>query len=58
MRWNDGSDGRPLSSHVDVEEDKLNVELNFLREEVYQGDVELACREITALDSIFRSGLR
>jgi DNA polymerase III subunit epsilon len=49
-RWNDGSDGRPRSWHIDVEEDKLDAELNFLREEVYQRDVDLACREITALD--------
>ena len=49
-RWNDGTDGRPRSWHIDVEEDKLDAELNFLREEVYQRDVDLACREITALD--------
>lgn len=49
-RWNDGSDGRPRSWHIDVEEDKLDAELNFLQEEIYQRDVDLACREITALD--------
>lgn len=49
-RWSDGSDGRPRSWHIDVEEDKLDAELNFLRKEVYQRDVDLDCREITALD--------
>jgi DNA polymerase-3 subunit epsilon len=49
-RWNDGTDGRPRSWHIDVEEDKLNAELTFLRSEVYQRDVNLDCREITALD--------
>jgi DNA polymerase-3 subunit epsilon len=49
-RWSDGSDGRPRSWHIDVEEDKLDAELTFLRKEVYQRDVDLDCREITALD--------
>jgi DNA polymerase-3 subunit epsilon len=49
-RWNDGSDGRPRSWHIDVEEDKLDAELNFLWNEVYQQHVDLNCREITALD--------
>jgi hypothetical protein len=35
---------------IDVEEDKLDAELNFLRQEIYQRDVNLDCREITALD--------
>lgn len=49
-RWNDGTDGRPRSWHFDVEEDKLGAELNFLRKEIYQRDIEIDCREITALD--------
>jgi DNA polymerase-3 subunit epsilon len=49
-RWNDGTDGRPRSWHIDVEEDKLDAELNFPRQEIYQRDVNLDCREITALD--------
>jgi DNA polymerase III subunit epsilon len=49
-RWSDGSDGRPRSWYVDVEEDKLDAELNFLRKEIYQRDVDIDCREITALD--------
>jgi DNA polymerase-3 subunit epsilon len=49
-RWSDGSDGRPRSWLIDVEGDKLDAELDFLRKEVYQRDVDLDCREITALD--------
>jgi DNA polymerase-3 subunit epsilon len=49
-RWNDGTDGRPRSWHVDVEQDKLDAELHFLRQEIYQRDVDIDCREITALD--------
>jgi DNA polymerase-3 subunit epsilon len=49
-RWSDGSDGRPRSWHIDVEADKLDAELDFLRKEIYQRDVDLDCREITALD--------
>lgn len=49
-RWNDGSDGRPRSWHTDVEQNELAAELNFLRKEIYQRDVEIDCREITALD--------
>ena len=49
-RWNDGTDGRPRSWHIDVEEDKLDAELQFLRREIYRRDVEIDCREVTALD--------
>jgi DNA polymerase III subunit epsilon len=49
-RWNDGTDGRPRSWHVDVEEDKLDAELQFLQREIYQRDIDIDCREITALD--------
>jgi DNA polymerase-3 subunit epsilon len=49
-RWNDGSDGRPKSWHIDVDEAELDAELNYLRKEIYQRDVEIDCREITALD--------
>jgi DNA polymerase-3 subunit epsilon len=47
-RWNDGTDGRPRSWHVDVDEDKCGAELIYLRKEIYQRDVDILCREITA----------
>jgi len=49
-RWNDGTDGRPRSWHIDVEEDKLDAELAYLRQEIYQRDIDIERREITALD--------
>jgi DNA polymerase-3 subunit epsilon len=49
-RWNDGTDGRLRSWHIDVEEDKVDAELHFLRQEIYQRDIDIDCREITALD--------
>jgi DNA polymerase-3 subunit epsilon len=49
-RWNDGTDGRPRSWHTDVEEAELDAELIFLRNEIYQRDIGIDCREITALD--------
>jgi len=55
-RWNDGRDGRPRSWHIDVAEDKLDAELNFLRHEIYQRDVDLYYHEITALDRFSNRG--
>ena len=49
-RWNDGSDGRPKSWHIDVEETALANELDFLRKEIYGYDVDVLCAEITSLD--------
>ena len=49
-RWNDGTDGRLRSWHIDVDEDKLEAELSFLRKEIYQRDIDIDHREITALD--------
>jgi DNA polymerase-3 subunit epsilon len=47
-RWNDGTDGRPRSWHVDVDEDKCDAELIYLRKEIYQRDVDILCCKITA----------
>src|SRR3569623_855946 len=47
-RWSDGSDGTPKAWYVDVAEDSLVKELNFLRDEVYQRDVEIPTRPVTA----------
>jgi DNA polymerase-3 subunit epsilon len=49
-RWNDGTDGRPRSWHIDVQEANRDAELNYLRTEIYQRDVDLECYEVTALD--------
>ena len=48
-RWNDGSDGRPRSWYVDV--DDTTVELEYLRKQVYQkDDMDIVCSSITSLD--------
>jgi DNA polymerase-3 subunit epsilon len=33
-RWSDGSDGRPRSWYIDVDESKLDDEIAFLRTEI------------------------
>lgn len=37
-RWNDGSDGRPRSWYVDVDEFRHCAEIEYLRSEIYQRD--------------------
>jgi DNA polymerase III subunit epsilon len=49
-RWNDGSDGAPRSWYVDIDEDKHEAELEFLRKEIYQRDVDIRSRKMTALE--------
>lgn len=49
-RWNDSTDGQPRSWYIDVGEDKRDAELDFLKKEIYQRDVDILCREITALE--------
>lgn len=49
-RWNDGSDGRPKSWFIDIDEDKRDAELSYLKKEIYQCEVDIECRAMTALD--------
>lgn len=49
-RWNDGSDGRPRSWWADLEQDSLEVELAYLRAEIFQYDADIAVRRVTAVD--------
>jgi DNA polymerase-3 subunit epsilon len=39
-RWSDGSDGRPRSWYVDVDEANQTAEIKFLREEIYLREVD------------------
>jgi DNA polymerase III subunit epsilon len=48
-RWNDGSDGRPRSWSVEIDEDSLDSEMKFLRREIYGRDVDLVVQRVTAL---------
>jgi DNA polymerase-3 subunit epsilon len=49
-RWGDGSDGRPRSWYVDVDESKLDDEIAFLKTEIYFRDVEPRLQTLTAFD--------
>ncbi|MGX1317459.1 DNA polymerase-3 subunit epsilon [Bradyrhizobium sp. USDA 377] len=47
-RWNDGSDGRPKSWFIDVDETGLDDEIAFLRTQIYMQDVEPSVQRLTA----------
>lgn len=47
-RWNDGSDGRPKSWFIDVDETALDGEIAFLRTQIYMQDVEPTVQRLTA----------
>jgi DNA polymerase-3 subunit epsilon len=47
-RWNDGNDGRPRSWFVDVSEDARDDEMRFLKEAIYQREIDLFAQRITA----------
>ena len=49
-RWNDGTDGRPKSWWVEVDEEALDAELLFLRREIYRREVEPYTQRITAFE--------
>jgi DNA polymerase-3 subunit epsilon len=49
-RWSDGSDGRPRSWYVDIDESKLDDEIAFLKTEIYLRDVEPRLQTLTAFD--------
>jgi DNA polymerase-3 subunit epsilon len=49
-RWYAGSDRRPKSWHVDVVEDLLENERQFLRQVIYGHDVDIEACPITAFD--------
>jgi DNA polymerase-3 subunit epsilon len=49
-RWSDGSDGRPRSWYVDIDESRLDDEISFLKTEIYLGDTELRLQTLTAFD--------
>ncbi|MEW6645121.1 MAG: 3'-5' exonuclease [Pseudomonadota bacterium] len=47
-RWNDGSDGRPKSWFIDVDQTAFADEIAFLRTEIYTRDVDPAVQRLTA----------
>nr|WP_249164660.1 3'-5' exonuclease [Bradyrhizobium japonicum] len=49
-RWSDGSDGRPRSWYLDVDESRVEDEITFLKCEIYLRDVEPRLQSLTAFD--------
>lgn len=49
-RWNDGTDGRPKSWWIDIDEDAYPAELTFLQREAYRREVEPFAQRITAME--------
>ena len=49
-RWSDGSDGRPRSWYVDIDESRLDDEISFLKTEIYLRDVQPRLQILTAFD--------
>jgi len=49
-RWSDGSDGRPRSWYIDIDESGLDDEIAFLRTEVYLRYMEPRLQTLTAFD--------
>lgn len=47
-RWGDGSDGLPRAWHIDVDQDDHPQEMEYLRREIYQREIDLRCRPLTA----------
>ena len=47
-RWNDGNDSRPKAWFVDVSEDQRDEEIQFLKQCIYQRDVDLYTQSVTA----------
>ena len=49
-RWNPDGNGSPKGWYVDVVQDDLDAELGFLQTEIYQCEIDLLTKEITAFD--------
>ncbi len=49
-RWNAEGSTWPRAWYVDVEADNRESELHYLRSEIYQGEIDLMVRKITALE--------
>ncbi len=50
-RWSDGSDGRPKSWWTEIDEEKLDEELRYLRSEIYRwNEADPPMKRLTAFD--------
>ncbi|MGJ4903163.1 3'-5' exonuclease [Bradyrhizobium sp. HKCCYLS2058] len=55
-RWADGTDGRPKSWYIDIQQSAIEAEIAFLREEVYLCDVEPRLQRLTAFERFSNRG--
>ncbi|MCP3394922.1 3'-5' exonuclease [Bradyrhizobium sp. CCGB12] len=49
-RWSDGTDGRPKSWYIDVDESDQDAEIEFLQKLIYQRELELRIQSLTAFN--------
>lgn len=49
-RWNDGSDGRPRSWYIDVDEGTQAAEIEFLQNTIYLRDVDPRIQTMSAMN--------
>ncbi|WP_316235409.1 MULTISPECIES: 3'-5' exonuclease [unclassified Bradyrhizobium] len=55
-RWSDGTDGRPKSWYIDVQESSIEAEIAYLRDEVYLRDLEPRLQRLTAFERFSNRG--
>ncbi len=56
-RWNDGSDGRPRSWYIDVDEASQTAEIGFLRSAIYLRDVDPRIQMMSAMNRFLMSAM-
>jgi DNA polymerase-3 subunit epsilon len=49
-RWSSGDNGRPKAWYVDVEESRRDDEISYLRNHIYQREVDLFMQDMTAVE--------
>jgi DNA polymerase-3 subunit epsilon len=49
-RWNGEGTGTPRAWYIDVVEDAQETEVNYLKTEIYRGEIDLLIRRLTAYD--------
>src|SRR5262249_54976746 len=57
-RWSDGSNGRPRSWYVDLDESKLDDEIAFLKGEIYLPGCGAALADLDGIRPVFGQGVR
>jgi len=57
-RWSDGSDGRPRSWYIDVDDSKLDDEIAFLKTEIYLRGCGAALADVDGIRPVFGPGMR